>query len=490
MAIAKMEKRSATVWNRSSAVSAGIGAFFALVALILLWSAVKNFMVRTSYAEAVFSYDTNRRPGVRTYAERAKSWGKHAESNELLAKTMVEANQLDAAEKLYVQAASSGNRRAVALCGQGIILLRRADAEKDAKKSAELVKKAKDKFNEAKAEDARFIEAQIGALTADLILGVKTKDAAKIAAPRGELGKILKQLQGSEEAAAQVTREGYMDLYVGLARSHASATKFSPEALGYAGSARRYLPSSLNLFAMELALQAQQMVENPPSSAEIRASKLFERLNQLKQRIVTSPKIMEPIVDSWFSLTLAGAATLARDGDAAASKDSKDMLSLVQAAKGQDTLLAAVLEASLAMEVARKPEQNWNKRQANYSQALRQFVTVNGIKDLQEADRAALRATMLNNQAFFEEDIAAQSPSDQRYEQVVALLKRALEAEKQAGLEGGSYEVHRNLAVIQKRRGKPEAADHFKAAQEAAAGRTEDGIRRDLEELIRYFDTK
>ena len=156
----------------------------------------------------------------------------------------------------------------------------------------------------------------------------------------------------------------------------------------------------------------------------------------------------------------------------------------------QDTLLAEVLEATMALEVARKPESNWSKRQSNYSQARSQIMNVVALKELQDASRALLRATLLNNQAFFEEDIAAQTPSDQRYEQVVGILKKALEAEAQGGLAEGSYEVHRNLAVIQKRRGKPDAADHFAAAQRAAVGRTEEHIRKDLEELIKYIEQK
>ena len=486
MAIAKMEKMSSTVWNRSSTIQAGAGAVLALISLILLWSAFKNFMVRTSYVEAAFSYDSNRKQDVKTYAERSKSWGSHAESLELLAKMYVEYNQLDAAEKLYAQAAS-GRRKAMGLCGQGIVLLRRADAEKDAKKSAEFAKKAKDKFNEAKADDPKLVEAQIGAATADLVLGVKSNIPEKIAAARSEFSKIHKSLRSSEDTAALVTREGFMDLYVGLARSHASKEKFSAEALAYAGSARRYLPSSMSLYAIELALLAQQMVENPPGTVEIRAARTFERMNQLRQRIASSPKAMEQVAEPWFSLALATAAALARGGADEDVKSSKEMLTLAQQAKGQDTVLAEILEASLAFEVARKPESNWSRRQSNYSQARTQIMDVLNKKEIQDPNHALLRGTLLNNQAFFEEDSAAQTPSDQRYEGVVAMLKRALEAEGQGGLAEGSYEVHRNLAVIQKRRGKPDAAEHFAAAQKAAVGRTEDHIRKDLEELIKYF---
>lgn len=481
MAIAKIEKRSATVWNRSSAVSAGIGGFLALISLFLLWGAFKSFMVRTNYVEAAYKHDSNQKLEVRSAAEKARAWGKHSESAQLLAKILVETNQLDAADKVYTDIAN-GVHRPLGLVGQGIVLLRRADAEKDLKKCTELARKAKDRFNEAKAADPKLIEAQIGVWTADILTGVRSGgDNSK---PAKELGKILSALRSSEDAAAHVTREGYIDLYVGLARAHASPTKFSSEALGFAGSARRYLPPSLSLYAMEVALQAQQMSENPPPTAEIKAARMFEKLKQLKERIVTSQKVMEPLIDPWFALTLATASALGRGGETAASNE---ILSLAKQFKGDETILAAVLEASMALEVARTPESNWNKRQTNYSQAYGRFVSVNAMKELQEPSRALLRAALLNDQAFFEEDTAAQGGGEPRYEAAVSLLKKALEAEQAAGLPDGSYEVRRNLAVIQKRRGKPDAADHFLAAQRAAAARSESTIRQDLEDLEKYF---
>jgi hypothetical protein len=310
-------------------------------------------------------------------------------------------------------------------------------------------------------------------------------DPARITSARGEFGKIHKALLASETAAEGVTREGFIDLYVGLARANASATKFSPDALGYAGSARRYLPGSMSLYAMELALKAQQMVESPPTAAEIRAAKTYEGLKQLRDRIVSSKKGMEEVVDSWSSLTLASAAALARGDDVAGCKELLGLAT--QSPDSEDALLAAVLEASLALEISKVPEGNPQKRQSNYSTAYGLFVRVNSMKELQEPSRALLRAAMLNNQAFLEEDAAAQSGGDSGYQKAVTLLTKALEAEQQAGQPDGSYEVRRNLAIIQKRRGKPDAGDHFAAAQRAAAGRSEDWVRKDLEDLVKHF---
>ncbi len=486
MAIAKIEQRSSTVWSRGSLMTAGAGAVLALVSLFLLWGAIQRFMVRTNYVEGVFKHDSNRRQEVKSHAEKAQSWGRHGESKELLAKALAESNQLDAADKLYTQIAS-GPRRAMGACGQGLVLLRKADAEKDPKKCAELAKKAKDRFGEAKAADPGLIEAQVGSATADLIAGVRMNDGTKINAARAELSKIHKALQNSEDLAKEVTREGFTDLYVGLARAHASPAKFSPEALAFAGSARRYIPGSMSLLAMELSLQAQQMAESPLSTAEIRAVKTLERLNLLRQRILTSQKAMEDVAEPWLALTLATASALARGGDLAGSKAMLEMAAT--GTRSQNSFMPAVLEASLALEATQAPEVtgNWIKRQTNYSLAYSLFVKVNQVKELEDPSRAALRAAMLNNQAFLEEDMAAQGGGEARYENAVKLLKRALEADQQAGIPEGSYEVLRNLAVIQKRRGKPEAADFFTAAQRTAVGRSEDWVRRDLEELQKFF---
>src|SRR5688572_6346620 len=185
MAIAKIEKRSATVWRGPSAVTAGIGVGLMVISLLFFWLAVKSFMIRTSYTDAAFKYDSNRRQEVRSGAERARSWGSHPESAELLAKVLVETNQLDAAEKLY-GSMTTGSRRAMGLIGQGVVQLRKADAEKDPKKAAEMARKAKDRFGEAKGADSGLLEAQIGAASSELVIGVKLNDAARIAAARSE----------------------------------------------------------------------------------------------------------------------------------------------------------------------------------------------------------------------------------------------------------------------------------------------------------------
>ena len=484
MAIAKIEKRTQTVWSGPARLYTGGAAALGLVSLLLLWGAFTRYMVRTNYAAAVFKHDSNRRPDVRSLAEKAMAWGSHAESKELLAKALVDANQLDAAEKLYREI-EAGPRKARGACGLGVILLRRADAEKDMKKALDLVSKAKESFTEAKGADSSLVEAQIGAATGDLLGGLRAGNATRVASARAELSKILKALQGSEEAAARVSREGYIDLFVGLARANASPVKFSKEALEYSGAARRYLPNSMGLYGMELALQAQQMQEAPPPVDRIKAIELPVRLKKLREKFVSSPKGMEDVIDSWFALTLATAAALGRGGDLTGSKDMMAMA--LSAPKLQDALLAPVLEASLALETARAPESNWNRRMTNYSQAYSLFFKLNARPELQDPSRAMLRASTLNNQAYFEEDSAALGGGDKRYEDAVNLLKKALEVEQQAGLPDGSYEVRRNLAVIQKRREKPEAADHFAAAQRSAAARPEEWVRKDLEELQKYF---
>jgi hypothetical protein len=492
MAIAPMEKRSGTVWNRSSALTAATGGVFALIALFFLWAAFKNYMVKSNYVKAAAKYDANRRAEVKALAEKAKGWGRHAESAELLAKVLVESNQLDAAEKLYT-GMLSGSRRAYGLCGLGLIQLRRAEAEKDPKKGADFARKAKDRFTEAKGADSKLVEAQIGGATADLLSGLLMNEPTRLNAARIEFNKIHKALKGSEDLASNVTREGYMDLFVGLARSWASPAKFAPEALTFAGSARRYQPGALNLQAMELALQAQQMAEMPPTKEEIKASRMQERMKTLRDRIYSSlaAKGMDDVSDAWFSLVLSTAAALSRAQDTEASNA---MLTLADSSKGDQALRADILEAALRMEAVRREERNWGRRQSNYSLAKSKLAEVNSNKSLEVPAKAALRAALLNNEAYLHEDQGAQAGGpggEPHYKKAVDLLLKALEAEKAAGLPNGSYEVQRNLAVIQLRRGKADdAAAAFDAAQKAAVDRTESSIQSDLEDLRKYFAEK
>lgn len=487
MAIAKIAKTSNTVWTRPAVINAAVGAGLGLLALIFLWLAFQRYMVRSNYLDAVLKQDANRTQEVRPSAEQAFSWGNHPEARELSAKAAVDANQLDAAEKIYAEIAA-GNRRAIGACGLGVVLIRRADGEKDSKKAQDLIKRAKDRFSEAKAAEANLFEAQIGSATADLILGVRTADPKKIASARVEFQRINRALRASEETARLVTREGYMDLFCGLARSNASPDRFSPEALAFAGSARRYLPGSIGLQANELSLQAQQMAEKPPTPAEMKQAKLYEKLADLKNRISAMQKQMEPLIDPWVSLTLAATEALHRAGDSAGSRE---MLNLVlDNPRVRDPLIPAVLKAILALETARAPEPNWSKRAANYGVAYGEITRVTQRAELQEPSRAVLAAALLNNQAFLEEDMGATGGGEAYYDRAVKTLLKALEAEQKAGIAGGSYEVRRNLAVIQKRRNKADAEEHLKAAENAAATRSEDGVRRDLEELRRYFEGK
>ena len=481
MAIEKIGRRSAVVWNRTSVTYIAIAGVLALVSLIFLWLAVKNYMVRSSYIDAAFKHDSNRRGDVRAAADKARSWGRHAESLELYAKALVDANQLEAAEKAYAEISASA-RAAIGHCGMGVLLLRKADGEKEDKKAADFAKKAKDQFTQAKAADSALIEAQIGSATADLIAGIRLKDDGKIASARSEFLKVHKQVMGSEAVAATVSREGYIDLFVGLARSHASLTKYNPEALGYAGAARRYLPGSNKLYAMELALQAQRMTERPDDPATIRSLKTYERLKKIKDQLASAKnqKEMEEVTDAWQAMVMATGAALARAGEA---KDSEDMLNLASGLKSASPLMAEVLEASLAMTAAVTPLDNTSQRAANSHKALSQIRKVLGMKEMQEPARALLRAALLNNQAVLEAEDAATTGNDAKYQISVETLLKALEAEKQAGLPDGSYEVRRNLAVIQKRRGQADAAEHYAAALKTAG----ESAKEDLEKLTKYL---
>jgi hypothetical protein len=193
---------------------------------------------------------------------------------------------------------------------------------------------------------------------------------------------------------------------------------------------------------------------------------------------------MEDVTDAWQAMVMATGAALARAGE---YKDSEEMLNLASGLKGASPLMAEVLEASLAMATAVTPVDSTSQRASNSHKALTQIKKVLGMKEMQEPGRALLKAALLNNQAVLEAEAAATTANDTKYGLSVETLLKALEAEKQAGLPDGSYEVRRNLAVIQKRRGQADATEHYTAAQRAASARGEKSVKDDLEKLTKYL---
>jgi hypothetical protein len=488
MAIGRLDKRSAVVWTRPAAIQMGIAAALMLLALLLLWSAFKRYMVKSNYAEALLKYDSGRRPEAKAGIEGAVSWrSDFAEARELLAKVLVEADQLDAAERAYGQLVENGGRSAVAECGLGVIGLRRSAAEKVDKKAAELLKKAKDHFTAARAAEGTLVEAQIGQATVDLVAGLRGGEGARVDRARGEFVRIHRSLRGSEETAGQVTREGYIDLFAGLARSHSLGQVHSPEALAFIVASRRYQPEAADLWAGEICLLAKQVATTPQNLEQLKAQRYLERSIELKNKISIPGKVTDRILDPWVSLTMAAAAAFHREGDLT---NSYEMLTfLVNNPRLKDPIPPLVLEAALRFDVARKPESNWNKRQGNYNQAMSAINRLTEKKELEESAHDLARAAAWNNRAFLEEDQAALGGGEMMYERAVTSLKKALEAEEKAGIVGGSYEVRRNLAVIQKRRNKPDFQEHFDAAVRAGEKRQDEWVRRDLEELRKLAGT-
>jgi len=489
MAIARIEKKSAVVWTRPAAIQIAIAAVLFLVGLLLLWGAFRRYMVRSNYAEAILKYDSARKIEAKPGIDAAVSWrSDFAEAREFLAKILVEADQLEAAEREYARLVETGGRAAVAECGLGVIALRRSADTKEEKKAAELLKKAKDHFMAARGAEATFAEAQIGAATAELVAGLRANEAVRIERARAEFFRIHRALRGSEEAARLVTREGYIDLFAGLARSNSMGAAHSPEALAYIGASRRYQPDAADLWASEICLQAKQVATTPMNSEQIKAQRILERAGELKNKVGGGGKLADRLVDPWVSFTMAAAAAIHQAGDANAAHEL--LANLIGNPRLKDPIPPLVLEAALRFESVRKAESNWNKRGGYYSQAYLAILRLTGHKALEDSSRDFARAAAWNNQAFLEEDQAALGGGEGMYEKAVASLKNALEADVKAGIVGGSYEVRRNLAVIQKRRKKPDAQEHFDAAVKAAGERQDEGVKRDLEKLREYIEGK
>lgn len=468
--------KEASDWTPRARVMGGIGAGVAALAVLFLYLGFSRYMLKSSYEDAMAAYDGGKRNEVRAAADSAASWGAGPEAAELAAKVLVDARQYGPAEQAYEKIAAAEPKRPWAAVGLGVIALRRADEEKDPKKAADLIKRAKEKFGEARALDDNCLEAHIGAAGADLLAALQAGDKARAARVRDEYQKILKR------AGAALTREGFVDLFAGLGRSSSAAERHA-EAAKYFSACRAYSPLSISLEANLLALEAQQISETAWTPETLKQVDLLRRINELRNRW-GSNKDLDPLIDPWVSLVLAAASSYSKVGD----KDSfTKCVDYLEHPKVKGKPAAEYGEAALQLERMRAPGISKSERAAYMSKARIALQNAASVLSDSDAPSAERKATSLNNAGCLEEDLGASGSGDAQYQKAVDTLLKALEADRKAGLADGSYEVRRNLAVIQKRRNKPDAQEHYDAALRVGAARGEPAIQKDLEDLKKFW---
>ncbi len=482
MAIEKIEGGKKTEWTSQSRIFTMVAGGLALISLVFLYLAVSKYLLKSNYLAAMAAADGGRRADVKPAVDSALAWGSsHVEARELLARTLVESRQYGAALAEYEKLIAGPEKRASALAGKGIVLLRQADEEKDAKKQADLLKDAREVLVEAKTADDSCLEAHIGLATGELIAAVRAGDKTKISKCRDAFQAILKRGPGGS-----LSREGWIDLLSGLGRSMAGET-YNAEAGRHFSACRAQLPSSLALEVNQLYMEAQQIAGSAWTLESVRAAKLNDRLNILRNRW-TSSKDSDAIIDPWVQLVLASAAAYSKAGDKEGFNRAVEFLDNQPKLKGN--VWVDYGRAVLHTERATAPGLSKSDRGNLMNKAMTSLRTAStAIPDAEPAN-AALVASVLNNLAFFEEEIGAAGSGDGQFQKAVDTLLKAWEADKKAGLPDGSYEVRRNLAVIQKRRKKDDAQGHYDAALRLGAARTEPRILQDLEELKKFWEAK
>lgn len=200
-------------FTRLSATELGVGAVLALLGLIILWSAYKDFLVFYHFGDGLLYYGSNDEALVVDRCEKAMA----ARANyrfpfEMWAKIKVDNDDFDGAEKVYQDLCKSYPNLsatpdvATAHLGLGVIALRRYDRDKaKGMKGPELTKYldlARAEFETA--EKANPAPAEVAIFRGHIELRQGREDAA------------AKQFDAAKQAKSVPTIDGLVDLYTGL----------------------------------------------------------------------------------------------------------------------------------------------------------------------------------------------------------------------------------------------------------------------------------
>ncbi|MBI4564401.1 MAG: hypothetical protein HY716_06880 [Planctomycetes bacterium] len=475
------QKAEAKKWlgmSREALFLLGGAGALALLSVLFLGLAVRKYVVRSSFTEAMRLHESGRRVQAQDPLETTLSWAwSHSGAREMMAKLAVEAGRFSEAESHYQKLLP----RTAARCSLGVIALRMAEAATDTKTFEEHLKTAEEHFGEALASDEESVEAQVGVATAKLMAAARSGDEGRVARLKEDFLKILKQVQEGGDAARDTTREAYADLFAGLGRTHYAAGNIS-EAAAYFGSCAAYHPDSVAVQANLLYLEARRIAETPSTPDLVKNAKWVERISGLQNRIAVL-KDLEPLSEPLLQYGVAAYMAAARAGDMATASKILAQIDM----RYRDRLLARLVDGAVKLNHAARAPAKTNERRSAFNLAHAAYQKMSAHRDLEDPARAEWRAVVWNNMGFLEEEMAVTGGGETWYQRAVTSLMKALEADKQAGSPEGTYEVLRNLAVIQKRRGKPEAQGHFEAAVKAAEARSEAWVKEDMDNLRKYF---
>lgn len=483
MAIQK-GKTKKVEWTRKAIIHLASAAVLLLVSLILVYRAVRRWSLTRNATYAFRSYERNRIGEAIPAFRNALAWkGDYHEAREALAKIYVDAGKLDEAEKEYKELERADWPSPAVSLGLGVIALKRADKATDPNEIGTHGKAALTAFKKAAC-----LEGAIGTAHAELLLALKGEDSTRMESARRMFEKIRSRLLDREEAA-QVTREGLVDFYAGMGRIATEQTGYNPEAARHFRSCSHYAPGWPTPLVNVVYMEAKRFAYTTLSLDELNQMKTA--LDQFKISMYAqwsgNPTLYGNLRDPWMEYVLAVAYRFVEAGDASLFENW--IASLRQMEPFKERPEPAILEAlvwGLLAERAIRPDDK-SIRMQHLFQRLDRFHDMVFWNDEAIARKySTLRATTLNNMACGLEWFASydQRPAnDSFFDRAARTLEEALK------LDPPSYEIHRNLAVLEKRRrGKEAARTYFDRAAQAAQNLPADsGLGKDFVELQNYM---
>ncbi|MBI2931740.1 MAG: tetratricopeptide repeat protein [Planctomycetes bacterium] len=472
-------KTKRTEWTRTSVIQMCVAGILVLLSLVLVMVAVRRFGLKRSFAHALIYYHSNRVGNVIPALTDTLEWDEgHHVARELLAKACADEGKLDQAEDHYrrLLEASDFDGKGIALYGLGVVAFKKAEREKEWKAAEPLVQQARKYF-----ADAKLQESEIALRHCDILTLVRTGlDATKAKTAAEELEKILNRLVTDREKGAAISREGLIDLYAALGWSTAMQGGLSTEAARYFRTCFQYGQGWALPRVNMVYFEARRFAETDISLEDLRKQErsMDALRTELRTLSKTRKEVHGALEEPWLQYTMAGSLAFGR-------KKGTDTYNRLMYEIRQDEVLQARVEPHLvdtvvAYEPAVDPAANRMQRNGSIGWFGSTLRTFQKCEQLAKPEFASLRAAVLHNLGFVFEHQAVINRQDTAYDDAIKHFKQALEIEE-------SYEGDRNIAVIQKRRNKPDAQEWLDKALRAAEKRPEAWVKQDVEELKKFF---
>ena len=465
MAIAKVKTKSVE-WSSQSITQLAVAGALVLLSLLFIWLGITRFMLKRNMVAGLQAMDRGMQGAVDGYLSAAVSWKPtHHPARLALAKHYVDTMNEAGAEDMYRQLleAPDFTQKPLATCGLGALYLKKAERAKDAAGMQAALKIAVDHYKSS----GDLPEAKIGLAHCELVAAVRANDSAKIGALKGTFATLHKNYRNS---GANITKDGLIDLYSGLGLTHAWGGGYSKDAAQYFnacyGLAPRWPLPMINRAYLEAARYRDTDIN--PKDLDVEKPRIDEVRSEWK--MLYGQGNYGGLKEAWFQYSLATAYRFGVNGNHNAFSNYLNNLKSETEFKNRPETWR--LEIGTLMRLGARSTDNLEARNNDMGRAgmqIRQFLDDEVARRTEEA-WLRLRAIALVNMAVSLEQNMMYGNFPPAGEDAVNRLKDAIKIEKELKMNDGqgSYEANRNLAVMLRRLGKPEAQAAFDAAVKLA----------------------